>query len=174
MRPRLVFRLRSSATGNRSPGPPNALSSHLTEDRIKVPLDSTDKAGILREMCALLSTAAGVADRADEVLAAVESREAVLSTGVGDGIALPHGKCTVLERLELVAGTTRQPVDFEAVDGKPIRLVVLMAGPPWAAGNHVKALGQISRALRDERLRDRLIEAPDAVRFQELIEEAGA
>ena len=172
--PRQVFRLRSSATSNRSPGPPNTLSSHLSEDRIKVPLDSTEKAGILREMCALLSAAAGVTDRADEVLAAVAGREAVLSTGVGNGIALPHGKCPALEHLEIVAGTTREPVDFDSVDGEPVRLVVLMAGPPSAAANHVRTLGGISRALRDERLRDKLIEAPDAVRFHELIAEAGA
>jgi len=172
--PRQVLRLRSSATSNRPPGPPTTLSSHLTEDRIKVPLDSTDKTGILRELCALLSNAAGVGDRVDEVLASVARREEVLSTGVGDGIALPHGKCPALERLEIVAGTTRTPVDFESVDGEPVQLIVLMAGPPSAAGHHVKALGEISRALRDERLRDKLIEAPDASGFRQTLADAGA
>jgi PTS system nitrogen regulatory IIA component len=174
VRLRQVFRLRSSATSTRSPGPPTKLSSHLTEDRIKVPLDSRDKAGILEELCALLSRVAGVEDRAGEILEAVRRREAVLSTGVGGGIALPHGKCAALDRLEIVAGTTREPVDFESVDGSPVRLVVLMAGPPSAASHHVKTLAQISRTMRDQGLRDQLIAAPDAVRFLDLIEAAEA
>ena len=150
------------------------LSSHLNEDRIKVPLDSLDKPGILREMCFLLATAADALDRLDEIHRVVIEREALLSTGVGSGIALPHGKCGGLERLEIVAGTTREPVDFESVDGKPVQLVVMMVGPPSAAGYHVKTLGHISRALRDERLRANLSGAEDARHFRQLILESGA
>jgi PTS system nitrogen regulatory IIA component len=150
------------------------LSSHLTEDRIKVRLDSLDKPGILREMCFLLATAANALDRLQDIHRVVVEREAVLSTGVGSGIALPHGKCPGLERLEIVAGTTREPVDFESVDGDPVRLVVMMVGPPSAAGYHVKTLGHISRALRDEQLRANLCEAEDAGRFRDLILESGA
>ena len=150
------------------------LSSHLGEDRIKVPLDSLDKPGILREMCFLLATAADALDRLDEIHRVVVEREALLSTGVGSGIALPHGKCSGLEALEMVAGTTRQPVDFESVDGDPVQLVVLVVGPPSAAGYHVKTLGHISRALRDEQLRANLSGAKDARRFRQLILESGA
>jgi len=150
------------------------LSSHLTEDRIKVPLDALDKPGILREMCFLLATAAGSLDHLDEIHRVVLEREALLSTGVGSGIALPHGKCAGLERLEIVAGTTREPVDFESVDGEPVRLVVMMVGPPSAAGYHVKTLGHISRALRDEQLRANLTGADDAHHFRQLILESGA
>jgi mannitol/fructose-specific phosphotransferase system IIA component (Ntr-type) len=139
-----------------------------------VPLDSKDKAGVLEELCALLAHVAGVEDRTGEILEAVRAREAVLSTGVGGGIALPHGKCGALDRLEIVAGTTREPVDFESVDESPVRLVILMAGPPSAAGYHVKTLAQISRTLRDQGLRDELVAAPDAARFLELIEESEA
>ena len=97
---RQVFRLRSSATSTRSPGPPLTLSSRLTEERIKVPLDSLDKSGILREMCSLLATTAGLIERVEDIHRVVVEREAVLSTGVGSGVALPHGKCPGLERLE--------------------------------------------------------------------------
>lgn len=125
-------------------------------------------------MCSLLATAADAVDRLDEIHRVVTEREAVLSTGVGSGIALPHGKCAGLDRLEIVAGTTREPVDFDSVDGEPVRLIVMMVGPPSAAGYHVKTLGHISRALRDEELRSRLTAAEDASRFRQLILDSGA
>ncbi len=125
-------------------------------------------------MCFLLASAADAVDRVQDIHRVVMEREAVLSTGVGSGIALPHGKCPGLDRLEIVAGTTREPVDFDSVDGAPVRLVVMMVGPPSAAGYHVKTLGHISRALRDEDLRIRLTEAEDAARFRRLILDSGA
>jgi len=125
-------------------------------------------------MCSLLACNAGLSDRLDDIHRVVVEREAVLSTGVGSGIALPHGKCAGLQRLEIVAGTTREPVDFDAVDGDPVRLVLMMVGPPSAAGYHVKTLGHISRTLRNAELRDRLSDAEDASRFRKLILEAGA
>ncbi|MCL7972891.1 MAG: PTS sugar transporter subunit IIA [marine benthic group bacterium] len=143
-------------------------------ERIKVPLDSLDKPGILQEMCYLLASAADAVDRLEDIHRVVMEREAVLSTGVGSGIALPHGKCPGLDRLEIVAGTTREPVDFDSVDGAPVRLVVMMVGPPSAAGYHVKTLGHISRALRDEDLRARLTSAEDAARFRQFILDSGA
>ena len=146
----------------------------MTEERIKVPLDSLDKPGILREMCSLLASAAGVFEQADDIHRVVVEREAVLSTGVGSGIALPHGKWVGLRRLEIVAGTTRTPVDFDAVDGDPVQLIVMMVGPPSAAGYHVKTLGHISRTLRDVELRTKLCGAEDAGRFRQLILESGA
>jgi PTS system nitrogen regulatory IIA component len=124
-------------------------------------------------MCLLLATAADALDRLDDIHRVVLEREALLSTGVGSGVALPHGKCAGLQRLEIVAGTTRAPVDFESVDGEPVQLVVLMVGPPSAAGYHVKTLGHISRALRDEQLRANLSEAEDGSRFRQLILESG-
>ena len=125
-------------------------------------------------MCRLLATEAGALDRLEDIHRVVVEREAVLSTGVGSGIALPHGKCPGLSRLEIVAGTTREPVDFEAVDGNPVQLVVMQDGPPSAAGYHVKTLGHISRTLRDAELRAKLSGAQDAARFRQLILESGA
>ena len=125
-------------------------------------------------MCFLLATVADSLDRLEDIHRVVIERESVLSTGVGSGIALPHGKCPGLERLEIVAGRTREPVDFEAVDGDPVQLVVMMVGPPSAAGYHVKTLGHISRSLRDPGLRAKLSGAEDAGRFRRLILDAGA
>jgi mannitol/fructose-specific phosphotransferase system IIA component (Ntr-type) len=125
-------------------------------------------------MCSLLAGTAGVPDRLDDIHRVVVEREAVLSTGVGSGIALPHGKCGGLQRLEIVAGTTREPVDFDAVDGERVRLVLMLVGPPSAVGYHVKTLGHISRTLRDAELRTKLSDAEDAGLFRRLILEAGA
>ncbi len=152
---------------------PLTLSAHLTVERIKVPLDSLDKPGILLEMSRLLARAAGAAEREDEVHRAVLEREAVLSTGIGRGVALPHGKSPGLKTLELFAGTTREPVDFDAVDGEPVRLVVMMVGPVCAASYHVRTLAHISRALRGEALRH-LLGAENAREFRRLLVDAGA
>ena len=112
--------------------------------------------------------------RVDDIHRAVLAREAVLSTGVGRGVALPHAKSPALGRLELVAGTTRQPVDFDSVDKEPVRLLVMMVGPASAAGYHVKTLGHISRALKEDRLRNGLSLAGTPGEFLRLILDAGA
>lgn len=143
-------------------------------ERIKVPLESLDKPGILLEMCSLLANVAGVRDRQAEIHRAVMEREDVLSTGVGRGVALPHAKCDALDQLELVAGTTREPVDFESVDGEPVRLLVMMVGPVSAAGYHVKTLGHISRALKRQELWRGLTDAASANEFRRLILDAEA
>lgn len=143
-------------------------------ERIKVPLDSLDKPGILRELSALLARSAGVEDRQNEIHRAVLDREEVLSTGVGRGVALPHGKCSALDHLELVAGNTRRPVEFDAVDDQPVRLFVMLVGPAQAAGYHVKTLGHISRALEADDLRTGLGTAATPGEFLRLIVEAGA
>jgi PTS system nitrogen regulatory IIA component len=142
-------------------------------DRIKVPLDSLNKPDALRELSGLLASAAGAREAEDEILGAILERESLLSTGVGGGIALPHGKCPVLSRLELVAGTTREPIDFEALDGQRVQLLIMLAGPASAAGLHVKTLARISRALRDDSLRAALIGSHGAVQFRNALRDAG-
>jgi mannitol/fructose-specific phosphotransferase system IIA component (Ntr-type) len=143
-------------------------------ERVKVPLDSLDKPGILRELSEFLAHTAGIGSQADEIHRAVLERETLLSTGVGRGVGLPHAKCSAVDRLELVAGTTREPVDFEAVDGEPVDLLIMIVGPASAASHHVKTLGHISRTLKDEALRSGLAGATGPVEFMRLLAEAGA
>ncbi len=145
----------------------------LSPDRIKIPLESTDKDALIRELCALLATASGLTDEEeDEVREAVLEREAVLSTGIGDGVAIPHGKSEHVDGLVMVAGRTRGPVDFEALDDKPVQLILLLVGPESASSVHVKVLSRISRVLRDGRLRERLIAADSAGEFLSRLREA--
>ena len=133
------------------------LSDLLTPQRIRVPLHATDKAGVLRELVDL--AAAGNGGPSDEVLGAILEREKQFPTGIGYGVAVPHGKTPVLGALVIVAGTTPAPVPYETIDGEPVRLFFLLAGPESAAGAHVKALSRISRLVRREPVRGKLLSA---------------
>lgn len=147
------------------------MSQHLLTDllppgRIKIPLEARDKEGIIAELCGFMAARCGTTpEETREIRTAVLEREAVLSTGIGGGVAIPHGKSEAVADLTLVAGRTREPVEFEALDGRPVRLVLLLVGPESAASLHVKVLSRISRLLRSPDLRRRLIEAESGETF---------
>jgi fructose-specific phosphotransferase system IIA component len=149
------------------------LTELLSPERIRVPLQALDKETLLDELIAILNGNDQVEDlRA--VSRAVRDREEVLSTGIGNGVAIPHGKSPGVSSLVLAAGVTAEPVDFEALDGQPVRLVFLLVGPEAAAGQHVKVLSRISRLLRRESFRNRLIDAASAEEFYDILAEAEA
>lgn len=146
------------------------LSQLLTADRIKVPLESRDKSSVLNELVDLLAARAG--GNAGDILHAVHEREAAQSTGFGHGIAIPHGRTPSLTALVLVAGRTAVPIDYGAVDGQPVRLLFLVAGPEAAAGDQVRVLARIARLVRRDYLRERLLKAPNADEFAAIVREA--
>ena len=146
------------------------LSELLTPARILVPLHATDKEGVLRELVDAVSEGNGGAS--DEVLVAILERERQFPTGIGYGVAVPHGKTPALTALVIVAGTTPAPVPYETIDGEPVRLFFLLAGPESFAGTHVKALSRISRLVRREGLRARLLEARTPEEFYRTLCEA--
>ncbi|HET8713264.1 MAG TPA: PTS sugar transporter subunit IIA [Gemmatimonadales bacterium] len=153
---------------------PLRLSELLTPDRIRVPLRAQSKEGVLRELVELLvggngSGGAGAGAGAPDVLQAVLERERQFPTGIGYGVAVPHGKTPALANLVAVAGTARAPVPYETVDGEPVRLFFLLAGPESQAGAHVKALSRISRLVRREPIRTRLLAAGDAAEFYRIL-----
>lgn len=147
------------------------LTDLLTPERIKIPLESRTKEGLLEELVAVAAAGANGMDTAD-VLEAVRERERVLSTGIGNGVAIPHGKSGTLSELRLAAGRTDEPVDFDALDGQPVRLFFLLVGPEAAAGAHIKALSRISRLLRKESVRQRLASTRDADEFYRALQDA--
>ncbi len=147
------------------------LNELLTPDRIKVPLEGTTKDTLLEELVRLLCDTGAVRD-ADEVLRAVREREKVLSTGIGHGVAIPHGRADSAPSLVMAAGITSGPVDFDALDGKPVTLVFLLVGPEASAGDHVKALSRISRLVRREASREALSTARGAAEFHAVLAEA--
>ena len=146
------------------------LSELLTPARILVPLHATDKAGVLREL--VDAAAGGNGGPSDEVLGAILERERQFPTGIGYGVAVPHGKTPALSALVVVAGTTPAPVPYETIDGEPVRLFFLLAGPESCAGAHVKALSRISRLVRREPVRDRLLNAHTPEAFYRVLCEA--
>ena len=167
------------------------LSELLSPSRIRVPLKAGDKEGILRELVGLMlagnggaigSEGAGgmggtggmgvSAAQADEILGAILERERQFPTGIGYGVAVPHGRCPALPNLVVVAGTTPAPIPYETIDGEPVRLFFLLAGPESHAGVHVKALSRISRLVRREPVRGRLLAARTAEEFHRALVEA--
>ncbi len=147
------------------------LSELLPPERIRIPLAGTTKDDLLRELVEILH-AAGEVDDTAPLLGAVREREAVLSTGIGNGVAIPHGKSPQVSALAMAAGVTADPVDFEALDGRPVSLFFLLVGPESAAGEHVKALSRISRLVRSDGFRQRLVAARTPEEFHALVSEA--
>lgn len=147
------------------------LSELLPPERIRIPLAGRSKDDLLRELVDVLHATGEVGD-ASEVLRAVRERESVLSTGIGNGVAIPHGKSSQVSELAMAAGVTAEPVDFEALDGRPVSLFFLLVGPESAAGDHVKALSRISRLVRSDTFRRRLIGASSPEEFHSILAEA--
>lgn len=124
-------------------------------------LRAETKEGVLRELSEAI--AAAVPGTSAEALAAVlVEREGLGSTGIGDGVAIPHGKMAGIERLVAAFGRSRDGVPFQSLDGKPAHLFFLIVAPENSAGMHLKALARVSRLLKDERFRRALLSARGA------------
>jgi len=144
------------------------LTDLITPGRIKVPLLGETKDALLEELVDLVATDSAITDR-DAVLESVRERESVLSTGIGHGVAIPHGRTPAVTRLCLAAGVTERPVDFDALDGQPVRLFFLLIGPDFAAADHIKALSRISRLVRRPEMRERLADVESAEEFYRIL-----
>jgi mannitol/fructose-specific phosphotransferase system IIA component (Ntr-type) len=148
------------------------LTELLTPDRVVIPLAARDKRSVIAELTRHLTERSGGSFA--EVLGAVEEREAVLSTGIGFGVAIPHARSPQLRELGLVCGVSPSPVPFDAIDGEPVRLFFLIVGPEASAGQHVKVLSRIARLVRRESLRQRLCEAKTPDEFYSVLVDAEA
>ena len=149
------------------------LAELLTPDRIRIPIHARDKRGVIEELSAFMAERAGLPpEEARRIGEAVLEREAVLTTGIGGGVAIPHGKVEAFDDLVMVAGLTGEPVEFEALDGQPVRIVLLLVGPESASGKHVRTLSRIGRLLRSEGTRRRLAGARTAEEFHRALVEA--
>jgi mannitol/fructose-specific phosphotransferase system IIA component (Ntr-type) len=112
-------------------------------------------------MVDVLVKAHRIKDR-EEVLKAVLDREAVMSTGVGDEVAIPHGKAEAAPEIVAALGIAREPIEFQSMDDRPVRLIWLLVGPPDQTGPHLKALSRISRLMHKREFREQLITSPNA------------
>ncbi len=118
---------------------------------------------------ALLKTESGL-DR-DQLLQVLQERERLGSTGIGEGVAIPHGKLRSIDRLVLSFGRSRKGVDFDSMDGKPAHLFFLLIAPEESVGVHLKTLARISKLLKNPAVRARLMAAEDNAGIYRVITE---
>lgn len=134
------------------------LSEILRPSCVKVPLTAKDKNGAIAELVELLAADGQVRDR-DGLLNAVLAREQTRSTGIGRGLAVPHGKSAACDRLVMAVGKPAAPIDFSSIDGQPVDVIVLLASPPEQTGPHIQALARISRLMLMDAFRKAVSEA---------------
>ena len=146
----------------------------LTQEMVIPDLAATDKVEALRELSThMCATASGAGLSADGVFKALNERERLGSTGVGEGIAIPHAKIPKLTNLVAAFARSRAGVPFDSkIDNVPARLIFVLLVPEDSAGAHLKALARISRLLKSSFFRDRLLAAPDVTAvYQAILEE---
>ena len=146
------------------------LTQILHLDCVKVPLQGKDKQSVIVELVDLLNER-GLLSNRDIVLKAVLAREKTRSTGIGSGVAVPHGKCNGVRELVMAFGLANEPIEFESIDGKPVKMIILLVSPANKTGPHIQALARISRLMLDEQFKQRLEEMTSAEELYELISE---
>jgi len=133
-----------------------------------VGLQGETKEEIIRELVDSLEIDQVITDR-DKVLQAVLEREKIMSTGIGDGIAIPHGKSDAVSALAAALGIHKQGVGFEALDGEPAYVFFLLVSPANVSGPHIKALARISRLLKNDTFKKKLIAAATPAEIMKII-----
>jgi nitrogen PTS system EIIA component len=129
----------------------------LKKEAINITLTSRGKKGVLDELFAPVASAAGATK--DQLVKVLMERERLGSTGIGGGIGIPHGKLKNLESLILGFGLSRQGVNFESMDGRPTHIFFLLLTPENSAGIHLKLLARISRLLKNDDFKERLMQS---------------
>src|SRR5262245_22699159 len=140
---------------------------------IKADLEADDKPAVIRELVESLAQSGAIAaEDVDGIVGAVMKREELGSTGIGRGVAVPHTKHASVERLVGTVGVSVEGVDFNSLDGDKVHLLFLLVSPPDRPGDHLRALENISRQLRDDTFCRFLKQARTPHDIQQLLEEA--
>jgi nitrogen PTS system EIIA component len=132
----------------------------IRRDQVFLGLRATDKAALLNDLAKRAATAVGL--EAPQILASLVAREALGSTGVGSGIAVPHARLKDLSGFTGLFARLERPIDFAAIDGKAVDLVFLLLSPMWSNTEHLAALAAVSRRLRDRPVADAIRNATSA------------
>ena len=144
------------------------LTEILKPANIKVPLQAKVKNEAIAELVNMLADNGEVTDP-KKVLDSVLDREATRTTGIGNGLAIPHGKCTGTDHLVMAIGRPATPIDFQAIDGRPVTWIWLLTSPPDKTGPHIHALARISRLMTIDRFRQSLVSAQSAKEIYDAI-----
>jgi len=135
------------------------LADHLTPADIRLDLEGQTKDQVLRELVALVSREGRIREP-EKLLSVLLERESLGSTGIGHGVAIPHGRSAELDAAKVVLGRTRQDVDFDSIDGQPTRLFFLLVAPENNSNEHLHLLSRIARLMREASTRQSLLDAP--------------
>ena len=135
------------------------LLDFLTSEAVAPALRANGKKQVLQELSAQAARLTGEPER--DIFETLLQRERLGSTGIGDGVAIPHGKLPRLERLFGFVARLEKPVDFDALDGQPVDVLFLLLAPEGAGADHLKALARAARVLREPGLLERLRSARD-------------
>jgi PTS system nitrogen regulatory IIA component len=142
----------------------------LNKKAISVNVKAQDKEGVIRELINLLSNATEIKNK-EELIKAILAREALGSTGIGQGVGIPHAKSQSVKELVAAFGLSKNGVDFDSLDGEPVHIFFLLLAPEESAGPHLKALARISRMLKDKYFRELLKKAKDENEVLRIIQE---
>jgi len=134
------------------------VSEYLNEDNVLLNVEAKDKYDLIDKLIEVASKSGKIMDK-EKVRQAVYEREKILSTGVGKGFAVPHGKTDAVNDIVLAFAITKEPLDYEALDNQPVRLVMLMVGKDSLVSSHIKLLSRISRLMNDDEFRENLLNA---------------
>lgn len=145
----------------------------IVVESIRADLKAGDKTGVVEEMIGALVKAAGVdADQQKSIVEAVMKREELGSTGIGRGVAVPHTKHASVDRLIGTVGISQNGVEFNSLDGEKVHIFFLLVSPPDRPGDHLRALENISRQLRDDTFCRFLRQAKSVDDIKQLLDEA--
>ena len=147
------------------------ISEMLQPAAIDADLHASNKAGVLRELVGLLLKQQPDLDP-NELVETLQRREKLQSTGIGDGLAIPHGKTAAVQDIVACFGRSVQGVDFQSLDGLPSHLFFTIIVNEHQHGTHLKALARISRLFKEPTIKQRLMEAEDADALYSILIEA--
>lgn len=146
------------------------ITSILSEDSIITDLKSKDKVSVIRELAEAVQKAE-TSINIEELIQTLLERERLGSTGIGSGVAIPHGKLPQIKNIVAAFGRSKAGIDFDSQDGEPAHLFFALVAPENTAGLHLKALAKLSRVLKDPEFREKLMASPDQVSIYQAISE---
>jgi mannitol/fructose-specific phosphotransferase system IIA component (Ntr-type) len=143
----------------------------ISPEICRIPLTANDRLGAIRELVSHLADQ-DLIDDVERITRTVWDRELERTTGIGEGLAVPHGRCETIERLVIAMGVPEKPIDFQSFDHKPVQFIVLVLSPPDAISDHIQVLGGISRLMTDRGFRRRAMAAQSAATLSDLFRSA--
>ena len=143
----------------------------IQENTIRVPLVASDRQEAIGELVDVLGDVGAISD-CDTIRQLVWERELQRTTGIGEGLAIPHGRCDNLTHMVMAMGKPETPIDFASADKRPVELIILLVSPTNNTSDHIQALGRISRLMVDRAFREDAYATESASELFELFQGA--